>query len=143
MISYKVVDKETRYGSNVAMFLNRHKTYRLNDYSYFKSYIKEYKLNKFMLKYDVGSEIQCHPNTPGIMCFTDKKWAEKFIDDNWTLLDNSEIIEVEGEELIRYDYFWGQIGCGGSLVNLTDKKTLLSVISVEGLVTFKKVKVLS
>jgi len=93
-VPYKVVEKETRWGLNWALF----KKY-LEDVGTPEDYNKGLRFRRdhpeFFPRYIKGHVVKAVPRTPGILCFASKDAARRF----WTYLrvkDRTTIIEVEG-----------------------------------------------
>lgn len=90
-IVYKVVEKRTRHGTNMTMFLNNIPDFRKHRYKRIKKFIPEYLRPRYLK----GRTIKAHPHTVGLMCFKTVDYAKSFIYD-YSLQSTSIVIKVRG-----------------------------------------------
>ena len=96
IIAYKVVDKETRYGTNAALMLHAKEHDRCDVARVLIAY------EQFFPKYERDAFIECVPNSPGVCCFETIEDAQNFIrDDLGDLCYEVKIIKVEGLKRLR------------------------------------------
>jgi hypothetical protein len=139
MIAYKVVEKNTRWGSNWAMF--KHSHMKIMPGLHWKkalAFKKEYP--KYFPRYFKNYIIKAVPNSPGILCFRYYRHAQLFICRySWTEI-KIIIIKVEGFGIPK-DNICVHASCG------TDPRDLIAasdgiVSAPYGTIGFKKVRVL-
>ena len=144
MIAYKVVEKQTRWGSNWMMF---------------KDYLADKEISRLVLVYRIGlnfrkknpeffpryfrgSVVKAAPKSKGILCFETKQHAENFISD-FFLKHRATVVKVQGigrarriDSVIR--------GCGAVPWHLVTKKgdALYMMPPPKGTIAFNAVKVL-
>jgi hypothetical protein len=87
MIVYKVVHKETRYGSNAAIYI---KQKSIRDFLKLFNYKG---LKKYFPKYEKGKIIECVSGSVGLMCFKTLFDCRDFVLLN-KIKDSSEIVRV-------------------------------------------------
>lgn len=88
---YKVVEKKTRHGSNMTIYLNSIPSTRRQLYKRIKKIIPEYLRPRYLK----GRIIKAHPDTVGIMCFKTVENANHFIC-NYGLQSTSRIVKARG-----------------------------------------------
>lgn len=104
-IAYKIVHSETRYGSNVAVYIQDHlegwtsDCEAGNDYleimKTVKAIIKKHSLEAYFPIYKKGEIVNAAPGSVGIFCFINKVCAQKFRND-YNLNASTEVIKVRG-----------------------------------------------
>lgn len=139
MIVYKVVEKNTRNGSNVAMIKEQ---FSLSSaYSdFYEKFLKFRKENEqFFPKYLKGTIVKCAEGSVGIICFKDKWYAKDFIN-NYDALRKTIIIKVKGINKMKTPVSL-VYGCGGTnIININKEAGMMS--PPHGTITFKAVEVL-
>ena len=99
MIVYKVVEKGTRYGTNMCLFKGHVHRNHLNFYGNIKIKTIKIRLKQWFPRYSKGSIVKAAPGSIGIMCFETKVVAENFKNFYNTLNRNAKIIKVRGLKL--------------------------------------------
>jgi hypothetical protein len=89
MIVFKVVHKETRYGSNATIFIQKNSIH-----SFLKLFEHFTGLKKYFPKYEKGKIIKCVPGSAGLMCFKSLYFCDKFMKHNRLQSVNCDIIKV-------------------------------------------------
>ena len=93
-MSFKVVEKQTRWGSNWAIFKEFTKTHGFTNI-YKKGLEYKKKHPEFFPRYFRGKVVRGAPGTLGIMCFPTKAYAERF-KRHMRCEDKVKIIKVRG-----------------------------------------------
>lgn len=147
MIAYKVVNKETRDGSNWTMFIND---------KFYNKYAKEDKIKdglraakefkkqhpEYFPKYKKDTIVYAAPGSVGIMCFETAENAYDFIH-RYDLNSRAKAIKVDGIGRAKRKNIKITCGCGSNPGNLTNiHYYLIETDPPEGTITFKSVKVL-
>ncbi len=96
MKAFKVIDKDTRMGSNAAIFMTCCGEEKLMEV------IREYSLRPYFPRYIRGSLVKKVPRSPGIMAFKTIEHAKKF-QYRYALENRTIIVEVEGRPCKRQD----------------------------------------
>ena len=125
MLAFKVVEKNTRCGTNWAIYKNNYNT----DFSFIKKH-KEY-----FPRYLKNTIVHAVKGSVGILCFKDEKHAQKFID---IYQINAKIVKVEGYNQNLSD-FRINCHCGSSPHNILGWERIQPP---KGTIAFESVKVL-
>lgn len=116
---YKVVDIESRYGSNWAMFQESYQDQNSERYNEGRRFRDNHP--ELFPQYLKGSKLQALPDTLGFMLF-EKEWqAQAFINGNFIFPSNIEIIRIAAldDPIVRESYEVCIIhGCGLHITNL-------------------------
>ena len=137
MVVFKVVGKRTRWGSNITIYRN---SYPLN-----KRLIEARRLcikyPNYFPKYSKGATVTGVADTPGIMCFEERKYAEDFLR-TYLLHDTAKIIRVRGIGRPKYS-FKIFFSCGDTPEYLwtLDESSKLGE-AIPGTIAFESVKIL-
>lgn len=139
MIVYKVIDNETKYGSNASIFM------RENTELEFRELLHESKaLREYFPLYYTGKTIEAVPGSVGILCFWRYRDAVTFIRYAYFRADKYlTIIKVEG---IGYPTepvnLWARCGAYPWYLTNPDRNSYESMEAPDGSVCFQKVRVL-
>lgn len=137
MIAYKVVEKNTRHGSNWAIYRNFCKSRPHLDSKIRKKY------PQYFPRYLKGTTVKAATGSVGIMCFEDKTDAQRFLIRE---LDYGniygKIIKVKGYNKNKVT-FWIGCHCASSPENIIENKFAEGTMRPPlGTIAFKSVKVL-
>jgi len=139
IIAYKVVHKETRYGSNAALFMRDKNRYYESE-AIFKEALEECsELRKFFPIYLKGKKIRRVKDSCGILCFLTIRDAENFLERYCGLSKITKIIKVTGI-LFKTGEEIRLIGNCGKIENLLRGK--FQHVPPFGTITFKEVTIL-
>lgn len=137
MITYKVVEKGTRFGSNW-MFLKQE--FENEDFRQLCNDIRK-ENPEYFPRYLNNTVVNKAPKSVGILCFSSKHFAEQFIQPYSDFNLSTKIIKVRGIGKKTYTNDMILIsGCGESPERLTTRKP--DMAAHEGTIAFDAVEVL-
>ena len=137
-MAYKVVDKESRLGSNAAlcMFINK------LSIDEFKAQIILFKVEEYFPEYKQGATVNAVPNSAEICCFRTMQNAEEWVAKNRIAMKPKfAIIKVRGKKKIRDPIL--VCSCGAQALSINELiKGNTTLPPPKGFISFEKVKVL-
>jgi hypothetical protein len=110
MIVYKVVDRNTRYGSNYIVYTNKYNKIK-ELHEKFKGLLQKYpKLKEYFPQYKEGEVIQCVKGSVGLMSLETKEDAKNFIEVSGFNKERVSIIKCEAYGILKTSKVIGKCG---------------------------------